>query len=968
MCNSYTLLKLAYSVKKLLFSLILFLSLHVNAQLLVSSPDFITEGATSTTIIANATKGNKGLLGNTNDIYVHIGAITSLSTGGGDWKYVLSTWGTTNANFKCTALGNNKWSYTINRDLRAYFGITNPAERIVKIAILFRDGAGNNVLRNADGSDMYLKVYDNNFNVKIDSPYLQPYFNPIPEPINKKVGDTIFINGKSNQNANLSIFYNDTLLTSANNANVVGGFKIINSIGNQRIVVSGTANSMVSSDTIQFYVNGNQVIEDLPAGIVDGINYLPGDTSATLVLYAPFKKNINVIGDFNNWKIGLNNAMKMTRDSSRFWLQINGLTPGVEYAYQYVIDGNLKVADYNAEKILDPNHDRFIPATTYPNLKPYPTGSTSGIVSVLQTAKPTYNWKTNNFVRPNKSNLIIYELLIRDFAKKQNFNELRDSLNYFKKLGINTIELMPVTEFEGNNSWGYNTNFIFALDKFYGTEMAFKEFIDSAHAKGIAVVVDIVMNHVFGSSPLAQMYWDGANNIPAANNPWLNPNATHPFNVGNDFNHDSPATKLLVSRVVKHWLNNYRIDGFRWDLSKGFTQKNNPSNVGAWGAYDATRIATWKTIYDSMQKVSANSYCILEHFADNNEEQELSNYGMLLWGNANHSFSQSTMGYAQDASLNNAFSNGRNWSKQHLVTYMESHDEERTMFRNINYGNVSGTYNVKDTATALKRNEMAAAFWALVPGPKLMWQFGELGYTYSINTCTDLTVSNNCRLSDKPLRWDYLNSPNRKALYDAYAKFLKLRANPSYTNDFISNKYVLNTSGLFKSFQVNGDSIKLVVVGNFDVTPQTSSVSFPSDGIWYSVFTNRYQSVLNRTASITLQPGEYFVYANKNISTQVITDILDLKMPVLDMKTNLYPNPTNNVSTLEYNLPESGVLSIHAYNMDGTDLGILYSGYQNKGFQKVTIRKNGLMNTPGIYLLSIQLNQKQKIQKLLITN
>jgi hypothetical protein len=173
---------------------------------------------------------------------------------------------------------------------------------------------------------------------------------------------------------------------------------------------------------------------------------------------------------------------------------------------------------------------------------------------------------------------------------------------------------------------------------------------------------------------------------------------------------------------------------------------------------------------------------------------------------------------------------------------------------------------------------------------------------------------------------------------------------------------------LFKSFQVNGDSIKLVVVGNFDVTPQTSSVSFPSDGIWYSVFTNRYQSVLNRTASITLQPGEYFVYANKNISTQVITDILDLKMPVLDMKTNLYPNPTNNVSTLEYNLPESGVLSIHAYNMDGTDLGILYSGYQNKGFQKVTIRKNGLMNTPGIYLLSIQLNQKQKIQKLLITN
>ena len=968
MCNTYTLLKLANKVKKLLFSLILFLSLHVNGQLLVSSPDFITETATSTIITANATKGNKGLLGNTNDIYVHIGAITSLSTGAADWKYVLTTWGTTNANFKCTSLGNNKWSYTINNNLRSFFGITNANERIVKIAILFRDGAGNSVLRNTDGSDMYLNVYDNNVHVKIDTPLFQPTFSKNLEPVSKKIGDTIRINGKANQNVNLSIYFNDTLLSTANNASSISSYKVINKVGAQKIYLNGTNNSFIDIDTAEFYVNGNQVIEDLPTGIVDGINYLPGDTSATLVLHAPYKNNINVVGDFNNWTIGLNNAMKMTRDSSRFWLQINGLTPGVEYAYQYVIDGNLKVADYNAEKILDPNNDRFIPATTYPNLKSYPTGSTSGIVSVLQTAKPAYNWKTNNFVRPNKSNLIIYELLIRDFAKKQNFNELRDSLNYFKKLGINTIELMPVTEFEGNNSWGYNTNFIFGLDKFYGTELAFKEFIDSAHAKGIAVVMDIVMNHVFNSSPLAQMYWDGTNSMPAANNPWLNPTATHPFNVGNDLNHESPATKLLVSRVVKHWLTNYRIDGFRWDLSKGFTQKNNPSNVGAWGAYDANRIATWKTIYDTMQRVSSNSYCILEHFADNNEEQELANYGILLWGNANHSFSQSTMGYAQDASLNNAFSNGRNWTKQHLVTYMESHDEERTMFRNINYGNVSGSYNVKDTATALKRNEMAAAFWALVPGPKLMWQFGELGYTYSINTCTDLTVSNNCRLSDKPLRWDYVTNPNRKALYDGYAKFLKLRANPSYTNDFISNKYTLNTAGLFKSFQVNGDSIKLVVVGNFDVTPQTSTVNFPADGIWYSVYTNKYQSVLNGSASITLQPGEYFVYANKNISTQVITDILDLKMPALDMKTNFYPNPMSNTGTLEYSLPESGVLSIHAYNMDGTDLGILYSGYQNKGNQKVIIRKNGLMNTPGIYLLSIQLNQKQKIQKLLITN
>jgi glycosidase len=955
-------------MKKVFLFILVLLTLNTNAQLLVSSPSFITETSTTTTITADASLGNKKLIGNTNDIFVHIGVITTLSSSGADWKYVASTWGTTDSKFKCSALGNNKWSYSINGNLRTFFGITNANEKIVKIAILFRDGAGTNVLRNTDGSDMYVNVYDNNLHVRIDTPFFQPTYAKNIEPITKKIGDTVFINGKANQAANLSVYFNDTLLSSVTNSASISAYKVINKIGNQTIYVNGTLNAFTDKDTAQFYVNGNQVIEDLPTGAVDGINYLAGDTSAILVLYAPTKKSINVIGDFNNWTTGLSNAMKMTKDSTRFWIQLNGLTPGVEYAYQYIIDGNLKVADYNAEKILDPNNDSFIPATTYPNLKAYPTGKTTGIVSVLQTAKPKYNWKVNNFVRPNKSNLIIYELLVRDFVKKQNFTELRDSLDYFKRLGINTIELMPVAEFEGNNSWGYNTSFNFALDKYYGTELAFKEFVDSAHAKGIAVVLDIVMNHVFGSSPLAQMYWDGAASAPAANNPWLNQVATHPFNVGNDFNHESAATKQLVSRVVKHWLTNYRIDGFRWDLSKGFTQKNNPTNVTAWGNYDASRIAIWKNIYDTMQKASLNSYCILEHFADNGEEIELANYGMLLWGNANYNFSQSTMGFATDATLNNAYSNGRGWSKQNLVTYMESHDEERMMYRNLNYGNASGSYNVKDTATALKRNEMAAAFWALVPGPKSMWQFGELGYNYSINTCSDLSINNNCRLSDKPLRWDYYTNANRKGLFDAYAKFLKLRNNPNYTNDFISNKYTLNASGLFKSVQLNGDSIKLVLVGNFDLTPQTSTVSFPADGIWYSVYTNKYQGVLGGSASITLQPGEYIVYANKNISTQVITDILDVNMPVLDMKTNFYPNPLTANSVLEYSLPESGKVAVHAYTMQGQDAGIIFCGFQQKGPQKVSIFKNNLMNTPGVYLLSIQLNQKQKIHKILITN
>ena len=434
----------------------------------------------------------------------------------------------------------------------------------------------------------------------------------------------------------------------------------------------------------------------MPTGIKDGINYETDPTAVTLVLYAPGKTTISVLGDFNNWTETLIHQMNRTPDGKYFWLRITGLTSGQEYAYQYLIDGTLKVADYNAEKVLDPWNDQYIPTTTYPSLKPYPIGLTTGIVSVFQTNKTPYTWQYT-LTRPNKKNLMIYEMLVRDFVSNKNYQTIKDSIQYLKNLGVNTIELMPVMEFEGNNSWGYNPAFFFAPDKYYGTETALKQLIDECHKNGIAVVLDIAMNHAFGSCPMVQMYWDGVNNKPSTSNPWFNPDAKHPFNVGYDFNHESQATKDFVDRVVTHWLANYNVDGFRWDLSKGFTQTNSGTDVGLWGNYDASRVAIWKRIYNKMQAVSPNSYCILEHFAADNEEIELSTYGMLLWGNSNYNFNQASMGYSTDWDFSRAIHTNRSWTTPHLITYAESHDEERLMYKNINNGNVNGSYNIKDT-------------------------------------------------------------------------------------------------------------------------------------------------------------------------------------------------------------------------------------------------------------------------------
>ena len=938
-------------------------------QLLKWSPSFIQENSNTVTITADARLGNKGLFDHTpvTDVYVHIGAITNLSTGASNWKYVKFEWGTTNPAANAASNGANQWTFTINGGLRNFFGITNAVEKIQKIAILFRSGNGNKVLRNDDASDMYVPVYDNGNFARIDEPVSKPTYNRTIASIDKQFGDQLTITGNTNNTASLRILHNNNVIGSAASATTLSANTTLSEGGNQKFIFEATfSGNAVITDSLQFFLPGPAVVAPLPDGITDGITYLPGDTAAYLVLFAPGKTRVAVLGDFNNWTETQEGQMNKTPDGNRFWIRIGKLLPGAEYAYQFLIDGTLRIADYNTELVLDPNNDNTIPVATYPSLKLYPTNKTTGIVSVLQPGKSKYTWKIQNFKRPNKENLIVYEVLLRDFLTNRNYKTLKDSLGYFKRLGINAIELMPVGEFEGNLSWGYNPNFFFALDKYYGTETAFKEFIDACHEQGIAVIIDMVMNHAFGTSPHALMYWDGAANKPAIDNPWLNPDAKHPFNVGYDFNHESAATKELVARVVRHWLTKYNLDGFRWDLSKGFTQTNNPNNVAAWGAYDASRVAIWKRIYDSTQAVTPGSYCILEHFADNAEERELANYGMMFWGNNNYRFNEATMGYLTNSDFSDISAMRKGWNQHHLIGYMESHDEERLMFRNLKNGNQLGSYSTKDTLVALKRMAEAASFWAMVPGPKMLWQFGELGFPFSINTCTNGTVSDNCRLDNKPPVWGFYNDPFKRGLFDVYANLLRLRMNPNFISTFTNKQFTMDFTGAVKTLQINDDSLKIVVVGNFDLSAKTTAVNFPTTGTWYSYLTKTSLNVSGATASITLQPGEYHVYLNKDLSNTLVTSIFNPVNTIMTGEFNLYPNPVRTGSKLKYELKRAGEVYIEVQDINGSKIGKVFSGLKPAGKHELLLDQSiiqKLNGKTGPFLLSIRTASEQKTIK-----
>ena len=893
-------------MKKLLTPLLLLVVGFANAQLLTWTPSFIQETSMPVTITANANYGNKALYNyNPFDVYVHMGVITTSSTTPGDWRYVRTVWGTTYPWEKASiASGSSRWTYTIDSttSLRSYFGITDPNEHILKIAIIFRNGAGSKQLDNSDGTDMFIPVYGSGENVRIDVPITQPTYTPELVPIKASVGTSVPITANASlAGSAMDVYFNGNLLSSTTGT-TLSTTATVAATGTQTIVATATSGGVTSSDTVNFYIAPTNTVAALPTGVTDGINYESGDTSATVVLYAPNKGTIVMVGDFNNWTPEPNYQMNVTPDGTRFWLRLTGLTPGTEYTYQYLIDDTLQVADYNSDKILDKSVDPQIPATTYPNLKAFPVKAAGQQVSVLQTAQTSYNWQVPNFNRPDKRNLLIYELWVKDFVYSQNWQALTDTLFYLKKLGINAVEIMPFNNFEGYSSWGYNSNYFFALDKVYGTRDAFRQLVDVCHQQGMAVIMDLAMADVSGSSPLVTMYWNAAAGTPASNNPWLNVTATNSNIVGYQFNHSAQATIDLRNRVYKHWLKDYNLDGFRLDLFGGYTQNNSD------GSYDQTRVNNASNIYASVQSISPGSYCILESFEPENATQV--NNGLLVWG-AGKLISQ--VSQADESNLTSSPSdfvsaglytnNGCNQAG--IVDYQESHDEVRVMYNVEQYGNSDGSYNTKTVTTALQRAAMGTAFWALMPGPKMMFMFGELGYDYGDDACSNGATT--CgRLDPKPMPWgNYYSDPNRQALYSIYSKLLNLRQ--TYPSTFFTaNSMNYSTSGLVRWMNLWSDTLQVTVYGNFDVVQQTGTVSFPSLGTWYNLFTGATMNVTSYNMSVTLNPGEYYVYVNLAAAVTVPVRWLDFTAQPENGGTVLLNfTTTNEMTNLQYNIERS---------------------------------------------------------------
>ncbi|MEN8703933.1 MAG: alpha-amylase family glycosyl hydrolase [Polaribacter sp.] len=724
---------------------------------------------------------------------------------------------------------------------------------------------------------------------------------------------------------------------------------------NTQFILEANNNGSIKTKEFRVVVKPTVTEASLPANLKDGLTINPTDkTKATLVLHAPNKEFVHVIGDFNNWEINNDYLLKKDSSKDRFWIELTNLNPETNHMYQYLVDAKIRIADPYSTQILDPYQDSSIEETTYSNLPDYPSEYTTHAVSFFKTGEEAYVWQTSNFTKPAKTDLVIYELLIRDFDELHSFDAVKARLDYLQELGINAIEFMPINEFDANLSWGYNPSFHMAVDKYYGTRRAFKQLVDECHRRSIAVILDVVYNHATGQNPFYRLYNTdngGYQGQASSDSPFFNEVARHSYSVFYDFNHQKQGVKDYVKRTTQYLIEEYKVDGFRWDLTKGFTQ-NCLDDSGCTNSEQTDRVEVLKEYADYQWEIDPDFYIIFEHLGPNSEETKWVNYrlnegkGIMVWGNQHGSYTNATI--ANNAGNASNFDwisyKKRGWSVPANVSYMESHDEERLMYSSLTRGNNNGSYDIKTRSIALDRMELAGAFYFTIPGPKMIWQFGELGY--------DISINQNGRTGNKPILWNYFDNPDRKSIYNTWNKLiqLKLKYNIFKSDDFSID--ASNSNGLKKiqlSDSSDPDLQHVTIVGNFSLTNQNINPVFQETGTWYDLLNeNEVLEVTNTNTLINLNPGEFKVYGNKATT-------LGTKELFLEDAVYLYPNPSKN--TFQVSIETSSLI---IYDIKGKKIKEYKGSFEkNKQFSVTDLQK-------GVYLVIANTTKGKSLNKLIV--
>lgn len=757
-------------MKKILLLLVMLVCVTttVKSQIFTTSPAILQEKSSNVEITFHADKqtvdGLKGVSSST-PLYAHIGVFTTKSPS--TWSYVKTDWSENiNAN-KFTYVSADTWKLTIG-DMRTYFGITDATETITHICIIARTADGK-----SQTADNFIEVKPAGFQMSLSH-------DAGSTILSESTTTTLSVN--TTETATITLSVNGTNIASTSGTTLSKSYTF-SAVGSYEIVATANNGTKTLTQSVSFlYINASKQ-ENYPGGIPKMGAVANADGTVTFCIAAPGKKNVILIPSWDNYQSLDKNVMKYQdyNGNRYFWTTVSGLDPNTAYPYYYNIDATINVGDPYAKLVLDPWSDKWINQyeEVYPNLINYPfeKGIDGIMLAVYKGNIDEYDWKVTDFQIPKPKDLIIYEMLFRDFTGTEGeakgdgtVRKAIKKLPYIKTLGVNAVELMPIMEFNGNNSWGYNTNFYFAPDKAYGTHDDYREFIDKCHQEGIAVILDIVFNQSDGLHPWYQMY-------PIASNPFYNETAPHAYNVLNDWKQDNALVQQQWKDVLQYWLKEFNVDGFRFDLVKGLG--NNDSYGGDTEKRNQSRIDRMKQLHAWIKEIKPDAIHINENLASASEENEMAADGQLNWYNNNGGACQFAMYFSDNSDCSGFYApnTGRTWGS--TVAYAESHDEERVGYKVAVYGNgasINATAGSGDSNTKVKNRMLrlgsVAAQMLMAPGPKMIWQFGELG-----NEQTTKKSDGDNDTDPKIVYWNHFDNEYRKGLYDNYADMCWLRRN-----------------------------------------------------------------------------------------------------------------------------------------------------------------------------------------------
>ena len=822
-----------------------------------TSPSPLQEDSQDIWIYFHADQGSKGLIGQpaSDPVYAHTGACTDK----GDWRYAPN-WLDNSAKYQLEYVEPNVWRLYIG-DIRQYYGITDPTETVSRLAFVFRNANGSREGKTASGGDIFVDVLQSGLQISLQSNLEGSVITADQSTVTFTVGAT--------KNATISLKVNGNLIGEAQGKELVAQHTFSNP-GDYTVTATAVADGETATSTLNLYYMSAAQTKPYPGGnpVMGAVDN--GDGSVTFCLAAPGKRSVSIVGSWNDY--ALNDAGAMYCDNTGgieyYWQTVKGIKQGETYLYYYLVDGTIAVGDPYARLVLDPANDKYIPESVFPGLPAYPVEKIQDVcLAVYKSDINAYDWKAADFKGADKDNLIIYELLLRDFTgtegKALGDGTVRGAIEkipYLKSLGINAVELLPITEFNGNISWGYNPNFYFAPDKAYGTPDDYKEFIDRCHQEGIAVILDMVFNQSDWHHPWYRMYAVGQN-------PMYNATAPHAYSVLNDFNQGHPLVRKQWADCVKYWMEEYKVDGFRFDLVKGLGDNDSYANAGdaATNAFNQSRIDNMRAIQLAMAEVNPDAYFINENLAGAEEENAMAAFGQLNWSNLNEQGCQFAMGYQDNSGLEGFYAPNWNRTWGSTVSYLESHDEQRLAYKQKQFGVTA----VKSTKNAMQRLGSAAAQMLMSPGAHMIWQFSEMG-----NEENTKNADGGNNTDPKTVNWALLDNQYRAGLANCYAELAAIRnGNPqlfSQDASFIAADRASNwANGRTLTSTAGSEAIYTFVNPNTDMAI-TFTHSFPlGDNSAYHILSQTYGQEITFDAAaskVTVPANSYVVIGTSGLN------------------------------------------------------------------------------------------------------